>query len=169
MDNNIEKTGLIETVVGIIMDAAPVICVLIIIAWAGRAYTEGYGLFVQKSLDSPGDVQAHSEMVTIFRGGCRLPAQGRQNSAGYGSHQQPLFFCGQGKTYGIQSFYSARRIYPFFGYDHGTDPGEAVCRPGNCSRKSDYRRNTGGHRAVRRTGREQRCMGAVTEQGGRRG
>lgn len=65
MDNNIEKTGLIETVVGIIMDAAPVICVLIIIAWAGRAYTEGYGLFVQKSLDSPGDVQAHSEMVTI--------------------------------------------------------------------------------------------------------
>ena len=65
MDNNIEKTGLIETVVGIIMDAAPVICVLIIIAWAGRAYAEGYGLFVQKSLDSPGDVQAHSEMVTI--------------------------------------------------------------------------------------------------------
>jgi UPF0755 protein len=65
MDNNIEKTGLIETVVGIIMDVAPVICVLIIIAWAGRAYTEGYGLFVQKSLDSPGDVQAHSEMVTI--------------------------------------------------------------------------------------------------------
>ena len=65
MDNNIEKTGLFETVVGIIMDVAPIICVLIIIAWAGRAYAEGYGLFVQKSLDSPGDVQAHSEMVTI--------------------------------------------------------------------------------------------------------
>ena len=47
------------------MDVAPIICVLIIIAWAGRAYAEGYGLFVQKSLDSPGDVQAHSEMVTI--------------------------------------------------------------------------------------------------------
>ena len=65
MDNNIEKTGLFVTVVGIIMDVAPIICVLIIIAWAGRAYAEGYGLFVQKSLDSPGDVQAHSEMVTI--------------------------------------------------------------------------------------------------------
>ena len=65
MDNNIEKTGLFETVVGTIMDVAPIICVLIIIAWAGRAYAEGYGLFVQKSLDSPGDVQAHSEMVTI--------------------------------------------------------------------------------------------------------
>jgi cell division protein YceG involved in septum cleavage len=65
MDNNIEKTGLVETVIGIIMDVAPIICVFIIIAWAGRAYTEGYGLFVQKSLDSPGDVQAHSEMVTI--------------------------------------------------------------------------------------------------------
>ena len=65
MDNNIEKTGLVETVIGIIMDVAPIICVLIIIAWAGRAYTEGYGLFAQKSLDSPGDVQVHSEMVTI--------------------------------------------------------------------------------------------------------
>ena len=65
MDNNIVKTCLIETFVGIIMDVAPIICVLIIIAWAGRAYAEGYGLFVQKSLDSPGDVQAHSEMVTI--------------------------------------------------------------------------------------------------------
>lgn len=65
MDNKIEKTGIIETVIGIIMDAAPIICAFIIVVWAGRAYAEGYGLFVQKGLDSPGDVQAHSEMVTV--------------------------------------------------------------------------------------------------------
>lgn len=63
MDNKIKKTGIFEMAVGVIMDAVPIICVIIIVVWAGRAYTEGFGLFVQKPLDKPGE--AHSEMVTV--------------------------------------------------------------------------------------------------------
>lgn len=63
MDNKIERTGIIETVIGLIMDAVPIICAVLIVIWAGRAYTEGYGLFVQKGLDTPGE--AHGELVTI--------------------------------------------------------------------------------------------------------
>lgn len=62
-DNKIEKTGLIETIIGFVMDALPILCAIIIVVWAGRAYTEGYGLFVQTGLDTPGE--AHSEMVTV--------------------------------------------------------------------------------------------------------
>ena len=48
---------------GIIMDAIPIICAILIVVWAGKAYTEGYGLFVQTPLDTPGE--AHSEMVSV--------------------------------------------------------------------------------------------------------
>ena len=111
MDNNIEKTGLIETVVGIIMDAAPVICVLIIIAWAGRAYTEGYGLFVQKSLDSPGDVQAHSEMVTISEEDAASPLR-------VGKILQDMDL--------ISSRYSFAVKARLTGYSHSILPGEYI-------------------------------------------
>ena len=63
MDNRIEKTGIFETIIGILIDLIPVLCIVLIITWAGRAYAEGYGIFVQKPLDSPGE--AHSEMVEI--------------------------------------------------------------------------------------------------------
>ena len=62
MDNNIERTGLIERVIGIILDVLPILCAFIIVALAGKAYSEGYGLFVQKGMDDIGS--AHSEMVT---------------------------------------------------------------------------------------------------------
>ena len=111
MDNNIEKTGLIETVVGIIMDVAPIICVLIIIAWAGRAYTEGYGLFVQKSLDSPGDVQAHSEMVTISEEDAASPLR-------VGKILQDMDL--------ISSRYSFAVKARLTGYSHSILPGEYI-------------------------------------------
>lgn len=63
MNNKIEKTGILETLIGLVIDAAPIVCAFMIVIWAGRAYAEGYGLFVQKGLDRPGD--AHSEMVTL--------------------------------------------------------------------------------------------------------
>lgn len=63
MDNNIERTGLIERVIGIILDVLPILCAFIIVAWAGKAYSVGYGLFVQKGMDDIGS--AHSEMVTL--------------------------------------------------------------------------------------------------------
>lgn len=63
MKERFRRAGLIETVLGCIMYAIPVIGVVFILVWAGRAYAEGYGLFVQKALDTPGE--AHSEMVTI--------------------------------------------------------------------------------------------------------
>lgn len=62
-DKKLEKTGILETLIGLAMDVAPIICAVLIVGWAGRAYAEGHGLFVQKPLDSPGE--AHSEMVTI--------------------------------------------------------------------------------------------------------
>ena len=63
MDNKIKKTGVLEMTLGIILDVLPIICAIVIIVLAGRAYAEGFGLFVQKPLDTPGD--AHSEMVTV--------------------------------------------------------------------------------------------------------
>ena len=63
MDNKINKTGILEMAVGAIMYAVPSICEIILVARAGRAYTEGFGLFVQTPLDKPGE--AHSEMVTV--------------------------------------------------------------------------------------------------------
>lgn len=63
MDNNIERTGLIERVIGIILDVLPILCAFIIVALAGKAYSEGYGLFVQKGMDDIGS--AHSEIVTL--------------------------------------------------------------------------------------------------------
>ena len=55
--------GILETILGFLIYAVPVVCAFLIVVWAGRAYAEGYGLFVQQALDSHGD--AHSEMVTI--------------------------------------------------------------------------------------------------------
>lgn len=49
--------------VGVVMDALPIICAIMIVVWAGQAYAEGFGLFVQTPLDTPGE--AHSEMVTV--------------------------------------------------------------------------------------------------------
>ncbi len=63
MDNKIKKTDALETTLGIILDAIPIICAILIVVWAGKAYAEGFGLFVQKPLDAPGE--AHSEMVTV--------------------------------------------------------------------------------------------------------
>ena len=63
MDNKIKKSGVFEMTLGIIMDAIPIICAIMIVVLAGKAYTEGYGLFVQTPLDTPGE--AHSEMVSI--------------------------------------------------------------------------------------------------------
>lgn len=63
MKREFRRTQIAETVLGFVMYAIPVICLLFILVWAGRAYAEGYGLFVQKALDTPGE--AHSEMVTI--------------------------------------------------------------------------------------------------------
>ena len=63
MDNKIKKSGVLEMVLGFIMDAIPIICAILIVVWAGKAYTEGYGLFVQTPLDTPGE--AHSEMVSV--------------------------------------------------------------------------------------------------------
>ena len=63
MDNKIKKSGVLEMALGIIMDAIPIICAILIVVWAGKAYTEGYGLFVQTPLDTPGE--AHSEMVSV--------------------------------------------------------------------------------------------------------
>ena len=63
MDNKIKKSGVLEMALGFIMDAIPIICAILIVVWAGKAYTEGYGLFVQTPLDTPGE--AHSEMVSV--------------------------------------------------------------------------------------------------------
>ena len=63
MDNKIEKKSFIEVMLGVALDVLPIFCACVIIGWAGRAYSEGYGLFVQTPLDQPGD--AHSEMVMI--------------------------------------------------------------------------------------------------------
>lgn len=63
MDNKIKKSGVLEMVLGFIMDAIPIICAILIVVWAGKAYTEGYGLFVQTPLDTP--CEAHSEMVSV--------------------------------------------------------------------------------------------------------
>lgn len=63
MKNRFGNDGMAETVLGFLLYVIPVLCAFYILAWAGRAYAEGYGLFVQKALDSPGE--AHSEMVTV--------------------------------------------------------------------------------------------------------
>lgn len=56
-------SGYFEMLVGGIMDILPIVCAVLIVIWAGRAYTEGYRLFVGEGKDRPGE--AHSEMVTI--------------------------------------------------------------------------------------------------------
>ncbi|MDO5131694.1 MAG: hypothetical protein Q4D81_01780 [Eubacteriales bacterium] len=56
-------TSILEGIFGFFMDILPIVCAVFIVTWAGRAYTEGHGLFVQKSLDKPGE--AHGEMVTF--------------------------------------------------------------------------------------------------------
>lgn len=63
MDNKIKKSGVLEMALGVIMDAIPIICAILIVVLAGKAYKEGYGLFVQTPLDAPGE--AHSEMVSV--------------------------------------------------------------------------------------------------------
>lgn len=63
MDNKIKKTGAFEMALGIVLDVLPIICAIVIVVLAGKAYAEGFGLFVQKPLDAPGE--AHSEMVSV--------------------------------------------------------------------------------------------------------
>ncbi len=55
--------GIIEAAMGIMIYVIPIVCGFFIITWAGKAYHEGYKIFVEESLDAPGF--AHSEMVTI--------------------------------------------------------------------------------------------------------
>lgn len=55
--------GVLETLIGVLMDILPVVCAFFIVTWAGAAYTEGYGLFVQKGMDSSGS--AHTEIVEV--------------------------------------------------------------------------------------------------------
>lgn len=57
-------TRTMDLIIGFLMDIVPVVCAVLIVAKAGSAYAEGYGLFVQKGMDAPG--QAHTEMVTIL-------------------------------------------------------------------------------------------------------
>ena len=63
MDDRLEKTNMFERILGFAMDILPLICAALIVTWAGKAYAEGYELFVQQGMDRPGE--AHSEMVTI--------------------------------------------------------------------------------------------------------
>lgn len=56
-------TRAIDLIIGFLMDVVPVVCAVLIVTKVGFAYSEGYGLFVQKGMDAPG--QAHTEMVTI--------------------------------------------------------------------------------------------------------
>lgn len=57
-------TRTIDLIIGFLMDIVPVVCTVLIVTKVGFAYAEGYGLFVQKGMDTPG--QAHTEMVTIL-------------------------------------------------------------------------------------------------------
>lgn len=59
----IRPSDLLEMLIGFLMDIFPVVCAVLIVLWAGKAYTEGYGLFVQQGKDRPGE--GHTEMVTI--------------------------------------------------------------------------------------------------------
>ena len=43
MDNKIKKTDILETTLGIILDALPIICAILIVVWAGKAYAEAVG------------------------------------------------------------------------------------------------------------------------------
>ena len=57
------EAGILETLIGVLMDALPIVCAFFIVTWAGAAYTEGYGLFVQKGMDRSGS--AHTEIVEV--------------------------------------------------------------------------------------------------------
>ncbi|MDO5476010.1 MAG: hypothetical protein Q4F43_02725 [Eubacteriales bacterium] len=62
-NRKVGKGDVLEMAIGVIMDLLPILCAVMIVIMAGRAYAEGYRLFVQEGKDSPGE--AHSEMVTI--------------------------------------------------------------------------------------------------------
>lgn len=63
MKKRFRESGILDKLVGAVMDILPLVCAFFIVTWAGRAYAEGYGLFVQKPLDK--SAEAHTEMVTI--------------------------------------------------------------------------------------------------------
>ena len=63
MKNRHGAVGIFEMVIGILIYLIPIVCGFYIITWAGKAYHEGHKLFVEESLDRPGE--AHSEMVII--------------------------------------------------------------------------------------------------------
>ena len=63
MKKDNREAGVLETLIGVLMDALPIICAFFIVTWAGAAYTEGYGLFVQKGMDRSGF--AHTEIVEL--------------------------------------------------------------------------------------------------------
>ena len=54
---------LFETIIGFAMDLLPILCAVFIVTWAGRAYAEGYGIFVQTPRDKAWE--AHTEIVVI--------------------------------------------------------------------------------------------------------
>lgn len=59
----IRLSDMLEMLIGFLMDIFPIVCAVLIVLAAGKAYTEGYGLFVQQGKDRPGE--GHTEMVTI--------------------------------------------------------------------------------------------------------
>lgn len=59
----IRLSDMLEMLIGFLMDILPIVCAVLIVLGAGKAYTEGYGLFVQQGKDRPGE--GHTEMVTI--------------------------------------------------------------------------------------------------------
>lgn len=63
MKKNNREAGILETLIGLLMDALPVVCAFFIVTWAGVAYSEGYGLFVQKGMDRSGS--ARTEIVEV--------------------------------------------------------------------------------------------------------
>lgn len=63
MKNRHDVVGTLEMAIGLLIYLIPIVCGFYIITWAGRAYHEGHKLFVEESLDRPGE--AHSEMVII--------------------------------------------------------------------------------------------------------
>ena len=63
MKRDNKEAGIPEMIIGVLMDALPLVCAFFIVTWAGAAYTEGYGLFVQKGMDRSGS--AHTEIVEV--------------------------------------------------------------------------------------------------------
>ena len=123
--------GIIEAAMGIMIYVIPIVCGFFIITWAGKAYHEGYKIFVEESLDAPGF--AHSEMVTIS-------AQDAGSALAVGRILEKQDLISSGLTFAIKARLS--------GYDDKILPGR--------DRDGGH-----GHRRGRSGKGEQRCLGTV--------